>query len=153
MAKKIEKPVYVSPFNIVKRRDNNGFERLLEIEGEVTEEKINAEMNFRCQNVSPSNVENERTAKQLNGIYQKLFDASKQEDVIKIIFQAISFSYVWNFQPRAFVEILKTKKDLMVGPLESKVLEMAILNLNTKSAISKKLKAAYNLSSGSSEEE
>ena len=92
MAKKIEKPVYVSPFNIVKRRDNNGFERLLEIEGEVTEEKINAEMNFRCQNVSPSNVENERTAKQLNGIYQKLFDASKQEDVIKIIFQAISFS-------------------------------------------------------------
>lgn len=153
MAKKKEILTFPNKYEIINVVDHNGYERMLELLPGYSQDDIDKELTFRCQNVSPVEILNERTIKSNESLYTKIYNETNPDELLHLLMRVISFSQASTFKVRYMIDILEEKEDVCETDLQKKTFGLALKCLKEKGVIPKKLKACYELSLGENDEE
>lgn len=135
------------------REDSQGRRWVIELADGEGESEISRQLAMKEKIPVQTIIENERTKKQVDGIYEKLEKENSIDKVINLMFRTISWSSSGEFKPRTFASILEGKVGLATNPVDKQCVELAIQALNTTGGIPKKLKAAYGLKTNKSIED
>lgn len=151
-AKKKEILILPNKYETIKVIDNNGYERSIEVLPGYTQDDVDKELKFRCQNVSPEE-KSERTTKSNETLYTKIYNEQNAEELLHLLMRVVSFSHTSSFRVRYMIDVLEAKKDVCETDLQKKTFGLALKCLKEKGVIPKKLKACYELSLGENDEE